>query len=430
MPKKSEVITLPNKLRLATRAMPDSESVTIHVFIGAGGRHEDYLSENGVSHFLEHLLFKGTENYPVGKELSEVIDRVGGYTNAYTTEEYTTFFVKLPKQHLKLGLTVLADIVRRPLFDSVEIDRERGVIIEEMNVFRDDPAQHVHDFVGGLLWPADSLRTDVLGSEHVIRSIPRQVIQAYHAAMYRPDNAVVSVAGNIVEAEVVTAVEELFGDWAGEAARHTQPVIGGLAHAREHIITRDTVQAHIVLAGRGVAHNHPDEFPLHLLGTAMGMGLSSRLSMNIRERQGLAYVIYMRTTNFTDIGKWEIYAGLNARGIEPALESIYNELTEVRKNPLDADELHKVHEQLKGMVIMSQETNGAVADRMGSELLLTGHIQTIDEILTKIDAVGHDDILRVAQRYLDPRGMRLAAIAPGITETALRSDALFAANPN
>lgn len=426
MPKKTEISTLPNGLRLVTRAMPDSESVTIHVFIGVGGRHEDQLTENGLSHFLEHLLFKGSQNFPIAQELSETIDRVGGYMNAYTLEELTTFFVKLPKQHIKLGLTVLADAVQRPLFDPVEIDRERGVIIEEMNVFRDDPAQHVFDLVGGLLWPVDSLRTDILGSEHVISTVPREVIQGYHAATYRPSNVVVAVAGNIQAEAVQALIGGLFGDWRGDSLRQTQPVIGPLSHTRQHVVHRDTAQAHVVLAGRGVAHDHPDEFPLHILSTALGMGLSSRLALNIRERQGLAYNINMRTSNYTDTGKWEIYAGLNARAVEPALEAIHHELAEIRKHPLSEDELSKVQEQLKGLIIMSQETNGAVADRMGSELLLTGHIQSIDQILTRIDAVGHDDILRVAQRYLDPTDIRLAAIAPAASEAALRADAQFA----
>ncbi len=413
------ITQLGNGLRIVTRPMPDSESVTLHIFIGIGGRHEDQLTENGLSHFLEHLLFKGTRAFPVQKELSEAIDRVGGYMNAYTTPELTTYFVKLPKEHLKLGLTVLTELVRFPLFDAVELDRERQVIVEEMNVWRDDPAQHVFDYVGGLLWPRDSLRTNVLGSEHVIRSVPREVVQAYHQSAYRPHNAVLAVAGNVATDEVQALAGELLDDWQGASLRQTYSVAGPLAETRQHIVTRDTAQAHIVVAGRSVAHHHPDEFATHILTAALGMGMSSRLFVKVREEQGLAYTIYMSNTNYIDIGKWEIYAGVNTQRVEAALESIFAELTAIREQPLSKDELDKVKQQLKGRVSMSQETNDAVADRLGTELLLTGKIVSIAEILECIDGVSRDDVLRVAQRYLDPSGIRMAAIAPASSQVAL-----------
>lgn len=413
------ITQLDNGLRIVTRPMLDSESVTLHIFIGIGGRHEDQLTENGLSHFLEHLLFKGTRDFPIQKQLSEAIDRVGGYMNAYTTPELTTYFVKLPKEHLGLGLKVLAELVRFPLFDAVELDRERQVIVEEMNVWRDEPAQHVFDYIGDLLWPRDSLRTNVLGSEHVIRSVPREVVMAYHQSTYRPQNAVLAVAGNVASDVVQSFAGDLFGDWEGSSPRQVQPVTGPLAETKQRIITRDTAQAHIVVAGRSVAHHHPDEFAVHVLTAALGMGMSSRLFVKVREEQGLAYSIYMSNTNYTDIGKWEIYAGVNTQRVEAALDSILAELSTMRERSISEDELAKVKQQLKGRVSMSQETNDAVADRLGTELLLTGRIVSITEIMESIDGVSCDDVLRVAQRYLDPSGIRMTAIAPIASEPAL-----------
>ncbi len=197
MAKPEHIERLASGLTLIHRHMPDTDSVTVQISFGAGGRYEDLSTEYGVSHFLEHLLFKGSQKYPSAKIISEKIDGVGGYMNAYTTEEMTSYYIKVPQQHFELALDVLADMTLHPLFDATEIDRERSVILEEMNVYLDDPGQHVFDLVGGLLWPEDPLRTNVIGTAEIVRQLPREVIAGYHAALYTLDNAIVSVAGNV-----------------------------------------------------------------------------------------------------------------------------------------------------------------------------------------------------------------------------------------
>ncbi len=405
------IATGSNGLKLIARRMTDADSVTAHVFVGAGARHEDFEHEYGVSHFLEHLLFRGSERYPLPKHIYAAIDGVGGYHNAYTTHELTTFFIKVPKDSLTTALDVLADLVQRPLFDPREIDRERGVILEEMNVYRDDPSQHVFDYVGGLLWPQNGLRSDILGSEDIIRSIPPELIRNYHAGTYTPDNVVVSVAGNVKTDILHSLVEDKFGAWQG-MQNHPRDRSGSIvAPQRMHIFQRETNQAHLVMAARGVPLRHPDEAALKVLTAILGRGASSRLYASIREERGLAYVVDMRSVGYTDTGEWTVYAGVRSDSLEEVIAAVMQELRTIREQVVGAEELTRIKQLLRGRVIMGQETNAAVADRLGSELLLTGSVRTMQEMIDAIMRVTAEDIQRVAQLYLDPSAIRLSIIA-------------------
>lgn len=404
---------LPGGLRLVHRYMPDSESVTIQLFFGAGGRYEDFGREYGVSHFLEHLLFQGSQKYPTSKIISEAVDGVGGYMNAYTTAELTTYFAKVPSEHFRKVADILVDLTLKPLFDPAQIERERGVIIEEMNVWRDDPGQYVFDLVGDLLWPEDGLRTNVIGTEHTIRALSREVIAGYHASMYGPSNAVVAIAGNVPLEEAKDVIEKLFTEAQVTVQPRTfAPTRGQITAAPVYIYHRNTNQTHLVLAGRGVSLRHHHEPALRMLSALLGAGMSSRLFHSVREEKGLAYTIFMGLTSFIDDGKWEVYAGVNNDKLIEALEAILVELRRAREASVSEAELQRVKQQMRGRVIMGQETNGSVADRIGSELLLTHDVRSIDQILDEIDQVTTEDLHAAAQRYLDPSGMRLALIGP------------------
>jgi predicted Zn-dependent peptidase len=404
---------LASGMKLIHRYMPDADSVTVQFFFGAGGRYEDIQRDYGVSHFLEHLLFQGSENYPTAKILSETVDGVGGFMNAYTTAELTSYYAKVPADQFDLVATVLADMTQRPLFDAVQIDRERGVIIEEMNVYRDDPGQYIFDLIGDLLWPEDVLRSNILGTEASIRALPREIISSYHKSQYAPHNAVVAVAGNVTLEAAEDSLTRLF-TFSGidSQSRSIKPVHGSLAVQKTKIYHHSTNQTHLVLAGRGLPLRHKHEPAFRVLGSLLGGGASSRLYHTIREEKGLAYVVYMGMTGYVDTGKWEIYAGVSNDKLEEALEAIMDELHRVRKQLVDKHELARVKRQLRGRIIMSQETNGSVADRLGSELLLTGDVRSVETILEDIEKVGVDEILDLAQQYLDPANMRLAIIGP------------------
>ncbi len=407
-----ETTKLTNGLRIVTHTMNETESVTVNFFVGAGGRYENLKTEYGASHFLEHLLFKGTHKRPTAKQISEEIDSVGGYLNAFTAEDHTSYYIKLPKKYFGLAFNILADIITDPLLEQVEIDRERNVILEEMKVYKDDPARYVYDFVGDLLWPSDALRTNVIGNEHIISTMQRQTIANYFKALYTMDNIVVSVAGNISHKMVVEMATQLLSYTHLKSNRTWAPVKGDLSKKRYYIEHQDTNQTHLVVAGRAPRIDAEDEAAMKLLSTILGSGMSSRLFLNVRETKGLAYTVYMSYSNFVDSGKFEIYAGVNNDKVGQALSAIHEELQKIQHNKVSLRELNKAKEQVRGRYIMGQEGNAAVADMQGTQLVLTNKVDNLDSTLAKLDRVSPDDILTVAQNYLYKDLVRLAILGP------------------
>jgi len=407
-----EITTLPNGLRVITQSMTDTQSVTVNFFVGAGGRYENMKTEYGVSHFIEHLLFKGTHKRPSAKQISEEIDSVGGYINAYTMEDHTSFYIKLPKNYFGLAFNVLSDVLTDPLFEQAEIDLERGIVLEEMKVFQDDPGRLVFDLTGDLLWPNSTLRTNVIGTEQIISSMSRDTIKNYFENLYTMDNIVISVAGNITHKQVVDIAYELLADVHTKANRTWQPATGGISQVFTNFLYEDTNQAHIVLVGRAPQIDAADEAAMRVLTTILGGGPSSRLFLNVRENQGLAYTVYMGFSNFLDSGKFEIYAGVNVEKVNDAMAAIHKELEEIQHTVVDAQELNKAKEQVRGRFIMGLEGNAAVAEMIGTEMILNGKVESMQETLHKIDSVTAEQILEVAQTYLQKDMIRLAMIGP------------------
>ncbi len=423
-----EITQLPNGLRVITRTMTDAESVTVNIFVGAGGRYEDMKTEYGAAHFLEHLLFKGTHKRPSAKQISEEVDSVGGYMNAYTAEDHTSYYIKLPKNYFGLAFNILADIVTDPLFKQEEIDRERNVILEEMKVYKDDPARYVYDLVGDLLWPHDNLRTNVIGNEHIISTMSRDTIVNYFTQLYTMDNIIVSVAGNVSHKKVVELAQELLSNVQSQAQRSWPPVRGGLSEQRVSIMKLDTNQSHLLMVGRAPQINADDEPAMKLLSTILGSGMSSRLFLNVRESKGLAYTVYMSYSNFIDSGKFEIYAGVNNDKVEEAIVAIHEELQKIQQELVGERELNKAKEQVRGRYIMGLEGNSAVADMQGTQMVLTGKAWTLQETLAKIDKVLPEDIMACAQRYLYKDLIRLAMIGPYDTEHIAKFEKLMKEN--
>lgn len=407
-----EISQLPNGLRIVTRTMTETESVTVNFFVGAGGRYEDMKTEYGVSHFLEHLLFKGTHKRPTAKQISEEIDSVGGYINAYTTEDHTSYYIKLPKNYFGLAFNVMSDIMTDPLFEQDQIDLERNVILEEMKVFKDDPSRLVFDFVGDLLWPHDTLRTNVIGNEQIISTMSRDTIVDYFNQLYTMNNMVISVAGNVTHRQVLDMAIALLSSINSKVSRTWQPVRGRISKEKVFLKTEDTNHAHIVLASRAPCIDAKDEVAMKILCTILGAGSSSRLFMNVRELKALAYTVHMGYYNFIDSGKYEIYAGVNHDKLPEALSAINEELQKIQQEEVDPKELNKAKEQVRGHYIMGLEGNAAVADMMGLQMILTGRVRTLQDSLQKIDEVSSKDVIEAARTYLYKDSVKLALIGP------------------
>lgn len=404
--------TLDNGLRIVTASLADARSVTVNIVVGTGSRFEEYQTNGGVSHFLEHLLFKGTKKYPTAQHIAEAVDAVGGYNNAYTTEDVTSFYIKVPARHGALALDILSDMVKNPLLDPVEIDRERGVIVEEMNVFRDDPSRFIGTLVPALIFPNNPLGRDVIGTEAVINSIPADDIKRYLHDRYRPNNLVVAVAGAVDHDAVVWQITESLGDLeTGELAGIT-PIEEGLDHDLVVTHAKPTAQAHFMVAARGYAYDDPDEPAARLVAAVLGRGMSSRLFTNVRERQGLAYTVFAEVNPFVDTGLFEAYAGVNLDKITQALDSVLHELALVRDEPVSPAELDKAKQQLIAGLEMSLESNGNIADRIGTQLVLLGKVRAIEDTIARIEAVTAEDMQRVARAMLAPERLRFAIIAP------------------
>jgi len=395
-----------------TASLADALSVTVSVVVGTGSRFENYKTNGGVSHFLEHLLFKGSKKYPDAQAIAEAVDAVGGYNNAYTTEDVTSFYIKVPARHGALALDILSDMVKNPLLDADEIERERGVVIEEMNVFRDDPSRYIGTMVPGLIFPDNPLGRDVIGSEEVIKSIPRDSIAEYLKHQYRPNNLVVAVAGAVDHDLVVAQVKESLGVLEMGELSAIVPVAESEDHDLVSTHAKPTAQAHFMVASRGYAYEDADEPAARLVAAILGRGMSSRLFMNVRERQGLAYTVFSEVNSFVDTGLFEAYAGVNLDKIEQALDSVLHELAVIREETVGAAELDKAKQQITAGLEMSLESNGSIADRIGTQLVLLGNVKPIEETIAEIEAVTAADVQRVAGVMLAPDKLRLAVIAP------------------
>jgi len=397
--------------------MPHTHSVGIGIFIGVGSRYEAE-TQAGVSHFIEHLCFKGTQKRPTAREISEAIEGVGGILNGGTDKELTVYWCKVAQPHFSLALDVLADILLSPKFDPADIEKERQVIIEEINMSLDSPSQRVDMLIDGLLWPDHPLGRDIAGSKETIAAITRDMMLDYLAGHYQPNNTVVTIAGDISHQEIVTAVNHAFSDWANQ-----QPHSGYLLYEerlaqRLHIETRDTEQVHLCLALPGLPHLHPRRFSLDLLNVILGGGMSSRLFTEIRDKLGLAYSIHSYVEHFFDSGSVSVYAGVEPRNLVVAVKAILEQLSQL-KEAVPEPELSKAKELSKGRLLLRMEDSHNVAGWMGGQEILTGRILSVDQVISIIDAITVDELRKLARELLVGSQLRLAIVGPVASDESL-----------
>lgn len=419
---KIEHTTLPNGLRIVTSRMPAARSVAICMFAGVGSRYEDFQVNAGVSHFLEHLLFKGSEHWPSTQVIGEAVDGVGGYHNAYTTKDLTNFYIKVPKRHVKLSLRILADMIQYPLLDPKEIDRERAVVLEEMNVWRDDPAGAIYDLLPEVLWPNDPLANEMIGSSKVIKTISRQAIYDYQQLYYGPENIVVSVAGDVEHQAIVDYVKDLMGNMKHRKPPRLKKV--DLSLSDKLVIERQqpTSQMHILIGCQAYSTNHQRNAAMAVVSTILGGGMSSRLYLELRERQGLAYSVFSDYNSFVDTGAFSVYAGVSPENVDRAMQVIISELAKLKSDLISEAELTKVKHKLAGSMQLALESTSAIADRVGSRMVLHNEIKLPDETIAEIEAVTPEDVQAVARDLFKAENLRLATIAP---DTAVAKNAFI-----
>ena len=406
-----EKTTLPNGLRVVTHAMPTSFSVSAVILIGTGSRYEP-LEQAGISHFVEHMLFKGTRKRPTPKAIAETIEGVGGVLNAATEKELTSYYVKVAQQHGTLALELLTDMLRHSRFLTAEVDKERHVITEELHMTEDTPQDLVNSLIDELVWPEHPLGREIAGTEASVKGLRRPALLAYLADSYVPNNAVVSVAGNINHKTVVEEAGRLFGDWRAGPSHSYQAAPSQPGKLRQALKVKDIEQAHLCVSAGGLPRQHPDRRALDIQNLILGGGMSSRLFLEIRERRALAYDVQAYLDYFEDTGLSVIYAGTDAAQVPSCLDAILSELRRLRRQPVAAEELTRAKEYLKGRMLLGLEENSSLAHWLGAQELLTGRIQTVEEIVAQVDAVTVEDVQRVSQVVFDPTQLRMAVVGP------------------
>jgi predicted Zn-dependent peptidase len=398
---------LQNGLRVVTAPMPQAKSVACFIMLAAGSRYET-RETSGIAHFAEHMFFKGTERRPTARQISGEIDAIGGEFNAFTGKEYTGYYVKCAAEHRDVALDVLVDMIRRSKFDSGEIEREKGVIVEEMNMYFDTPRDFVDSVYDDLLYGDQPLGWDIIGTKDTVRAATRESFLGY---WYRAPRMVAGVAGALGDG-LLAKLEELLGDVADGASPGPSPVSLSQPGAQVKVHTKASDQAHLRFGVHSYPLDHPDRYALALLATVLGGGMSSRLFTEVRERRGLAYYVYGYNQGYTDTGTLFAQAGVDINRIDDAIRTIMAEFGRIAAEPVGSEELEKARNYAKGRLVLSlEDPKGTILFGLRSEVL-ENRIREPDEVLAGYDAVTAEDVQRVAQDLVRDDRLNLALIGP------------------
>jgi predicted Zn-dependent peptidase len=403
--------TLPNGIRLLTAPIPTSQSVACFVMLSAGSRFET-PETNGIAHFAEHMFFKGTERRPTARDIGSEIDGIGGEFNAFTGKEYTGYYVRCAAEHRRLALDVLVDMLRHSKFEPEEIDREKGVIVEEMNMYFDTPRDYIGGVYDSLLYGDQPLGWDIIGRKETVRAATRDTFTDYVDRWYKPERMVLGFGGRI-DGDVRADVVELLGDLEPASTGAPAPVeISGNGASRVKLHTKESDQAHLTLGVRSYPLVHPDRYPLQVLATVLGTGMSSRLFTEVRERRGLAYYVFAANHSYTDAGSLYSQAGVDINRVDEAVSTIVGELKRIADEAVPSDELEKAKNVAKGRFVLQLESPHALIMFGLRREVLEGGATEPEEVIAGIEAVTADDVQRVAQDVIGSRGLNLALIGP------------------
>jgi predicted Zn-dependent peptidase len=406
---------LPGGLRVITEALPSVRSAALGIWAGVGSRDEG-PQHAGATHYLEHLLFKGTARRSA-LEISAAMDAVGGELNAFTAKEYTCYYARVLDADLPLAIDVLSDMVTGSLIEPKDVDAERGVILEEIAMNEDDPADLVHEAFSVQLFGDTPLGRPILGTVDSINEISRDRIAEHYRARYTPDALVVAAAGNLSHEGVVSLVQAAFGPVLAEsAASPLGPRLGGTeadsaVGTGVRLLSRPVEQANLVLGCAGLARNDSRRFALGVLNAALGGGMSSRLFQEVREKRGLAYSVYSFSSQHADCGQWGVYAGCLPAKADEVLAICQDEIAKVIEGGLTEEELARGKGQLRGSIVLGLEDPSSRMSRLGKSELVYPALELVDQILAEIEAVTHDDVKSVAAEVLgQPKA--LAVVGP------------------
>jgi predicted Zn-dependent peptidase len=414
-----ERTVLDNGLRILTSSMPQTHSVSVTVYVGAGSRYERD-GQAGVSHFVEHMLFKGTEKWHTAREIAEQVDGVGGVMNGATDREFTVYYVKAARLHMDMALDVLFQLVRHPLLDPSELDKERQVVLEELAMVEDSPSQLADLLLDSIIWPDNPLGRDIAGSPESVGRLTSEDVSGYLREQYVPNNIVVAVAGNVTHEQIVAAVTAGLGDWKAGKPAAWLPASSPNG-VRCAVKFKTTEQANMSMAVQGLSLSHPDRHALSFLSIILGEGMSSRLFVELREKRGLAYDVSSYAANLLDTGTFNVFTSVDPKNAAESLKVIFGELERMAESGPESDELTKARELSKGRLLLRLEDSRAVAGWIGAQELLLNHVRSVEESIALMDAVTIEDLQRLARELLDPRRLQLAIVGP------FRSDRRFAA---
>jgi predicted Zn-dependent peptidase len=402
---------LKNGLRVITVPMPSFESATALVMVGAGSRYET-PKNSGISHFLEHMAFKGTEKRPSAMDISSLIDGIGGEFNAFTGKEYTGYYVKAAKSNVGLILDVLSDMLQRSKLDPTEIEKEKGVIIEEINLYEDMPMRKIGDIYEQLLYGDTPMGWDIAGNKDVIQALKREDFVTYMESLYSADNITVIIAGGMDEQAVLKDVEKYFSGMTQFRTKKPELVVENQIKPNLLLKPKKTEQIHIALGVRTVSLENPEKYPLAVLSSILGGGMSSRLFSEVREKRGLAYYVRSHQDEYVDAGSLVSVAGIDPKRVAEAVEVMMAEYQKVStgKMGITKEELTKAKEYLKGHLVLELEDSRSVSTFYGHQELLEHEVLNPDQIIKKIDAVTKDQVEEMGQKYFVNKGLNLALI--------------------
>jgi predicted Zn-dependent peptidase len=402
--------TLDNGLRVLTKEMRQTHSVCIALFIGVGSRYE-LGPEAGTSHFIEHLLFRGTPRRPDSRDISEAIEGIGGILNGATDKELTFYWCKVTEDHFAEAAEVLGDMLLHSKFDPADIEKERQVIIEEINMCKDSPSQAVGLLIDETLWSGHPLGRDIAGTKETVTGIDRANLLDFLQAKYSPENMVATVTGNIRHKSVLKELEKIFSGWANTAPRPRYLEYQPQSSERLRIEKRDTEQAHLCLALPGIGLAHPERFPLDLLNVILGEGMSSRLFSEIRDKMGLAYSISSYVEHFLDTGSITVSASVDPENLPKAVGAVLDQLEQLKER-IPENEMKKAREISKGRLLLRMEDSRNVAGWLGGQEILTNRILTLEEVVAIIDSITPEQLQQVAGELIVTEKVRLAVVGP------------------